>query len=313
MLNVTEATGVVTGYLDDQVTLNNFDIVGTGEVITSGPFNKAFKNFVDVSRVAESGSEAASYFGIQPTVNFFPNPLFSEGFRPVVSGEPNFYTGKTQGEIAANFYIPDVYTGNANITYSSIELYRPEAQATQARINTYLGVTTTPFQEFAQAVELFNLSGYHGTDGIQAQVPSGIATGNLKVSFDLQIEKGHSLDLIISGTSNSSYYLPGETFRDFRAVSFTTVNNSNNSVDISLLVSSGNTGEEYSFNIDNFTVTALETSYLSQTGIEAYVHSTGMYVASDTLQTFALHTAETIFIHLYTSTLIQKHKAHYLI
>ena len=298
LLNVIDQTGLVSTTLTDSSRASDIDVVGTGEVLISGPFGKSFRNFASVTRAAQSGTEAFDYFGGQPVTNFFPNPLFAEGFRPLVSGEPFYYTGQTVGEIASNFSIPDVYTGRSNIEYSSIELYRPEAQARQARINGYLGRTTTPLEEFAQSVHILSGSVYDGTDGIQAQVPSGIATGDLIFTFDLQIEQGESLDLVILGSPQKSFYLPGSYFRDFKTVSFTASNDSYDPVDIKFLVTSGNTAEDYLFNIDNFTVTALETSYLSQTGIEAYVHSTGINADPN-----PAYQAETIFstsLYLYS-------------
>jgi hypothetical protein len=282
LLNMPNETGIITTSIPDDSNSLVASIQGTGEIVKSGPFNKSFKNFIDAAKAAQSGSEAEGYLGNQPVYNFFPNPLFSEGFRPIVLGEPNFLSGQTVGNIASNLSILADYTGSHNVLYTDIEVYRPETQARVSRINSYLGRTSSPSEEFAQSVTVYPGNDHDGTVGIEAEVPSGVAVGDLKVTFDLQIAQGDSLDVTLSGSSEKTYLLPGEYFRDYRTVSFPTTTATNDKFKVKFAITSGNLGDLYAFNLDNLTVSSLETSYLEQTGIEGYIHNTGVATSTGT-------------------------------
>tara|TARA_R110002074_G_scaffold402324_1_gene607054 strand:+ start:114862 stop:119724 length:4863 start_codon:yes stop_codon:yes gene_type:complete len=278
LMNTPEGTGQYadTDFFDESSSIP-ISVVGTGETTLRGPFGSSFKNFVDVSRSGVAGSAAFQAFGGQPVFNFFPNPLFSDPFRTLSSGEPNYYTGISEGEIAGGMLLATTYTGSHNIQLSKQAVYRPETQARVSKINSYLGRTSSPNEEYAQSVYVFNNGNTHdGTVGIDAVIPSGIATGNLKVTFDLQVLQGTGIDVTMVGSSNSTFSLPGDYFREYRTVGFPIVNEDNYEFLVRFNVPAGHPAEDYEFNIDNLTVSACSSSYLEATGLSGYLHQSGV-------------------------------------
>jgi len=277
LFNTPETTGQYADTdLYDETASRPVSVVGTGEVTLTGPFGASFKNFVDVARSGVAGSEAFNVFGGQPTFNFFPNPLFAQEFRVLSTGDLNYYTGISEGEIAASVQLASTYTGSHNIQLSKQSVYRPAAQARTAKINSYLGQTSTPNEEYVQSVYIYNNGNLHdGTVGIDAVVPSGIATGSLKVTFDLEMPQGTGIEVTMVGSSETSFYLPGEYFREYRTVGFPVTNANDYEFLVRFNVPSGHPAQNYEFNIDNLTVGACDSSYLEMTGLSGYLHQSG--------------------------------------
>ena len=278
LFNTPTVTGryASTAIADESASID-VNVVGTGEVNLRGPFGASFKNFVDVSRSGVAGSEAFQAFGGQPTFNFFPNPLFSEGFRYLTSGDSNYYTGQSEGEIAKDLQLAATYTGSHNIELSKQSVYRPETQARVSKINSYLGRTSSPNEEYLQSVHILdNGLSHDGTVGIEAVIPSGIATGDLKVTFDLEIVQGTGIEVTLVGSSVTPFALPGEFFRTYRTVGFPVTNANDFEFLVRFNVPSGHPAQDYQFNIDNLTVSACDSSYLTAKGLEGYTHQSGV-------------------------------------
>ena len=266
----------ITGFLDEAYNIP-IRIFGQGEVVPDGRYRSSYKNFVETTLTALlSGSEAYQYFGSTPTNNLFPNPIFDQGFRPVTSGEPRFSTGFTDGLLASSTQIPQNYTGTYKIDYIKDLIYRPEAQARANRINSING-NSSILDEFAQGVYIYpNPTNHNGTAGIELYTPSGIATGSLLISLDVQIANGTEIELSLFSTTTGVYRLPGSLFRDYRTVSFPYTSPNDNRVYARLAVPSGYAGEEYRFTIDNVSVSPYSSSYLNCTGLLGYLHNTGV-------------------------------------
>lgn len=278
LFNTPTTTGeYASTIIADESASINISVVGTGEVNLRGPFGSSFKNFVDVSRSGVAGSDAFQAFGGQPTYNFFPNPLFSEGFRTLSTGDSNYYTGLSEGEIAKDLQLAATYTGSHTINLSKQSVYRPETQARVSKINSYLGRTSSPDEEYLQSVLVHDNGFLHdGTVGIEAVIPSGIATGDLKVTFDLEIAQGTGIEVTMVGSSTGSFALPGEFFRSYRTVGFPITNEEDYEFLVRFNIPSGHPAQDYQFNIDNLTVSACSSSYLSATGLSGYTHQSGV-------------------------------------
>jgi len=288
LVNAPTNTGIYRGTsFADEARSKTVSVLGTGEVILDGPYKTSFKNYLVTTGSATSGSVAYEYFGLTPQYNMFPNPLFSEGFRSITSGEARFVTGLTEGYLAANTEISRTYTGLFKILYDQEAVYRPEAQATVNRINSYLGRTSTPNEEYTQSVYIYpNTSTHNGRAGISAIVPAGIATGNLLVSFDIEMSKGSGINVNLSGLTTQSYVIPGQFIRSYKTISLF-CSSDNRELAISFNIPSGYNGDEYKYNIDNLTVSKIDTSYLYVTGLTGTLHYTGLaesYLADTTFR-----------------------------
>lgn len=278
LLNVPLTTGVVAGVsFTDESRNIPINVVGSGEFIPGGPYRSCFKNYVEKTLTAFSGTEAYNIFGLTPQQNLFPNPLFSEAFRPITTGELRFVSGLTEGLLAEGTRISASYTGYYKVLYDALPVYRPENQALVSRINSYLGRTNSPGEEYVQSVYVYPTNTTHdGRVGIEALIPSGIATGNLLVSFDIEISKGSGVQVGVSGSSLQSYLIPGDLARTYRSVSLFSSKTNIHGMSISFNIPSGYPGTEYKYNIDNLTVLPIETSYLLVTGMTGMIHTTGL-------------------------------------
>lgn len=278
LVNIPYTTGFAFGTpFNDEAKNLPIRIVGTGEFLLEGPYRSSFATYTEGLLTAVSGSDAFSYFGSTPVYNAFPNPLFEDGFREITTGESNFYTGLTDGELAAYTKISSTYTGTFKVDYIKERTYRPEAQARVNKINSYLGNSATQLEEFVQTVRVYPSDNIHnGRVGIEAVVPSGIASGNLIISFDIQIAEGSGVALTCIGTSTGNYFLPGEYFRDYSTATFTTTSTKDVPLTIRLNVPSGYNGDSYKYSIDNIIVGSFVNGHLVVTGISPALHSSGI-------------------------------------
>jgi hypothetical protein len=278
LMNTPLTTGQYSNtIIYDESSSIPIDVIGTGEVTLNGPFRSSFKTFIDISRSGTVDSDAYQVFGGQPVFNFFPNPLFSDPFRQINSGETNYYTGLTEGYIAKDVRISNSYTGSHNIYLDKEAVYRPDTQARVNKINSYLGRTSSLNEEYVQNIKVYNNGLNHdGTVGIEAVIPSGIAVGDLKVTFDLQVKEGTGIAVSMIGSETNLYYLPGEFFREYRTVGFPVTSTTDYEFLVKFSIPSGYPAQEYEFNIDNLTVSAMSSSYLSATGLSGYLHQSGV-------------------------------------
>ena len=277
LMNVPATTGVIqgTGFIDEAKSLSVV-IQGTGEIFQDGPYQYCLQNYTNTSLTAVSGSDAYNVFGNSPVKNLYPNPFFGLPFRQIGTGEANYKTGLVNGQLSEYVYIPDTYTGTFKVDYLQEAVFRPENQARANRIKQYLGQQSSSNEEYVQSVYVYpSIYSHQGNVGLNLQVPNGIATGDLDVTFDLVIEKGRSLTLELSGSSLKQYYIPGDYYRTFTPVSVKT-HTTNNDLSINLYVTSGQPGEEYKFSVDNLTVSPYSTSYIKTTGIYVNPHSVGL-------------------------------------
>ncbi len=287
LVNAPTNTGIYgSNSFSDEALSKTVSVLGTGEVVAEGPYRTAFKNYVITTGSAVSGSAAYSYFGLTPQYNMFPNPLFSEGFRSIGTGESRFVTGLTEGYLATNTEISRTYTGLFKVLYDQEAVYRPEAQAQVDRINSYLGRTSSPNEEYTQSVYVYpNASTHNGRVGLSAIVPQGIATGNLLVSFDIEMSKGSGINVNLSGLTTQNYIIPGEFIRSYKTISLF-CNSDNRELAVSFNIPSGYNGDEYKYNIDNLVVSKIDTSYLYVTGLTGTLHYSGLadsYLVDETV------------------------------
>lgn len=300
LINVPGDVGLITGsaIVDQSTHRYPVYVQGTGQIEMGGRYGYHYSNYIYTSGSAQTGSQAETYFGNSPVENFFPNPLF-ENYRSVIS-EPQYITGRVFGEIAADVYIPSLYTGRSSVTYSAESVIRPESLARVNRINRILGRSTATPLEYVQSVNCpaTASSGVHdGTVGLEARIPSGIATSNMLIDVDLQISQGSSLALYLSGAlTPRSWTIPGEDFRTYRQVSFPIQATSNGEIRIGFAVPSGSSlASGTTFNLDNLTVTPIETSYLYATGISCETHKSGVIHDISAIGTYPATRADTVF------------------
>ncbi|MCB1713393.1 MAG: hypothetical protein KDH96_13275, partial [Candidatus Riesia sp.] len=219
LLNTPTNTGV---YLNTSLYTGidsiPIDVVGYGEINRSGPYKSSFKNWTVSTLNAVAGSDAAGYFSTGSVYNVYPNPLFNNGFRPITSGEPNYYSGQVDGLIAQEVRIPSTYTGSHNILFDKQKVYRPKASSREKRIASYNGTAFDPTDNFSQKLKIYPGPTHDGTVGMEAYAPSGIATGYLQVTFDLQIQQGSGISVDLYGDITGTYNLPAEFFSEYRTV-----------------------------------------------------------------------------------------------
>ncbi|MHA2063323.1 MAG: hypothetical protein ACXABY_02960 [Candidatus Thorarchaeota archaeon] len=252
-----------------------------GELVAGGPFDTAFQTYTLNSGQAISGSTAATYFGTDLVENFFPNPLLDEGFRNV-SGEAQHYIGRSAGEIAQELFFVPAYTGQSTINFSKTEVFRPENQARVQRINSYLGRSQSPIQEYVQTVEVVpgSFSGTYDFDsGLEARIPSGIPSGQYLFSFDAQVTQGTGISVYATGDSANptGWFLPGELVRNYRPISYPVDVTGGGEVRLGFVMPSGApSAQGVTFNIDNITFSPMSTAYLYATGLPSYLHESGL-------------------------------------
>lgn len=276
LMNTPSTTGVITqtGFYESS---NSLPIIinGTGEIFRDGPYQYCIQNYVNTELTAQSGSDAYNFFGTKAVKNIYPNPFFALPFRQIINTERNYITGLVNGQLSEYVYIPDKYTGTFKVDYLQESVFRPENQARANRIKQNLGQQSMSNEEYVQSVYVYPSAQVHqGRVGLQLEVPSGIATGQLDVTFDLLLEKGKGLSVIVSGSNTKEYYVPGEYYRSFTPVSIKTDTTSSN-LNVSLYIPSGYTAEEYKFSVDNFTVSPYISSYIKSTGIFLDSHTLG--------------------------------------
>lgn len=274
---------------------------GLGEIVDAGPYGYSFQNYNVGYKTATSGSEAFDIFGLTPQQNFFPNPLI-ESFRPITTGEPQYVSGKVLGEIADDIYLPLNYTGRASLNLSKTEVYRPDSQSRVQKINTYLGRSQTPVVEYVQTVEV--VAGSSGTldntVGIEARIPSGIATGSMLLSVDIQIPEGDGITIYATGAGIAStpyWNIYGSLFRQYRSISFPITSTTNDSIRVGFVGLSGSSvsAEKIIYNIDNITLESISSSYLNVTGVIPYLHLSGVINDNTVFSTVPSPRASTIF------------------
>lgn len=286
LFNTPATTGVMVGTTFTGEAKNlPIKVVGTGEINKDGPFGYSFKNYSAHFLSAITGSAAFDYFGSTPQSNLFLNPLFAEPFREIVTGEANFYSGLTNGYIASNCVINRSFTGDQKLDFSSLEVYRPENQAETNRINSYLGHTLSDQDEYVQHLYVYSSSSAHnGTAGLEAIIPSGIATGKLLIYVDLEVVQGTGAQLTISGSSISRFFVPYQL--GFQTITVPFTQDSASTLAIGISVPSGAASTAYEYNIDNILVIPYSDCYLTGNYITGYLHQTGIpedyFSASDT-------------------------------
>lgn len=281
LINTPSNVGYITntGLYDSSRSGLTISVIGTGLIEAGGRYGYCYTNQIYLTGSATTGSTAATYFGTAPVSNFFPNPLFEE-FKPVAS-EPNYYTGYLFGQLGMSTYVPPAYTGGIQILYEAAQVYKPESAARDNRLYRILGLTTNPTVDYVQSVtvQASNQSTTHnGSAGIEARVPSGIATSLMQVDLDLRIEQGPGLTVYVSGdTPTISWFLPGEDYRVFRQVGFPITGANRGEIRIGFVAPTGySTNEVYKYQLDNLTVSPISTSYLSVSGLPVYNHRSGI-------------------------------------
>lgn len=302
LFNTPRLTGVIApSYEFTDETFNTIPIYSlgsTGSLVHGGFFGTAYQNYNKYSIVASSGTDAYSVFGNSSVDNVYPNPTFDGGFRAIDSNEARYSTGLTNGYLASYIEIGSNYTGTYRVDFLQNQVYRPYNQATRSLNNFYNQNTSTPSLDYVQGVDVYTSSLAHdGTVGIEAFIPSGIATGELYISFEIQISHGSGVQIYVTGdsTSYSSFVVPGDYARNYIPINFITNSTGNGELRIGFGIPNGFSGERYTYNIDNINVAPLSRSYLYATGITAYSHKSGIPIDTVGLSTYPPQRAATVF------------------
>ena len=302
LFNTPRLTGVVpTSYQFNDETFSALPIYslgGTGKVVAGGFFGTAYQNYNKYSIIASSGTDAYNIFGNSSVSNIYPNPTFDGGFRPITTGEARYATGLTNGYLGSYTQIGASYTGAYRVDFLQNQVYRPLSQAVRSRNNVYTQNTSNASLDYVQGVNVYPSAMNHdGTVSIEAYVPSGIATGNLYISFDIQIAQGSGINVYVTGdaTPYSSFIVPGNFARNYIPINFITNATGNGILKVGFGIPNGYSGEQYTYNIDNINIAPLSRSFLYSTGIDAYVHRSGIPIDSLEINTYPPNRASTIF------------------
>lgn len=281
LFNCPITTGQITSF-EEEKNGTTISVVGTGEVSLDGPYRSSFKNYIITGATPKSGSAAFIILGSSYQDNYFSNGLF-ESFRPVVNIETGYYSGLTDGFLADQIYINRSYTGGYKVEFTKDQIYRLDIQGQNNADVSELGTSAT-VTDYAQGVYSYPGTGYHnGTVGIEAYIPSGIASGNLLISFDLAITKGSGINVVVSGSNVSRYLMPGDSYREYSRATVSATNNGSNFY-IGFTVPSGYYQDEIEYSIDNLSVQNYYTSYLTSTGYTLPVHLTGTNYTGQSIQ-----------------------------
>lgn len=297
----TGARSLNTGlaFLDE--TFNEYPIYvmgGSGQVEPGGRFGFCYRNYSVQSGSAVINTPAYDIFGLSTISNFYPDPLFEGTFRTVTNTEPRFVSGLTDGFLGAYTEIPLGYTGRHKIDYYKNLVYRPNNQASRNRLQLFNNTSQYPVQDFVQGVTVYPSSDqlHDGTAGIEAVVYSGIASGQLLISFDLEITQGSGIEVYLTGgVPGQSFIVPGDFARSYVPISLFTNSQNISELRIGFCVPSGYPGNQYSYNIDNIVVSPISSSYLLATGLTATTHLSGIPTDSLPESTYPCKRATTVF------------------
>lgn len=273
---------------------------GSGEFIPGGYYGQCYKNHIIVSGSAITGSEASSVFGSSSVSNYFPNPLFSLNFRPITSSEILAFGGTTlNGFLASYAHIPTGYTGIHRIDYSKEVVYRLDTQAEYNRRNQFLGNTLEEQTDYVQRVYVYSNADSLTLDraaGIELYVPSGIASGELVVGFDINITTGSYLEFYSTGAKSpfKSTIIAGDSAREYIRLEIPVTNTGYDSLRLGFVRPLGYPSDELEFYLDNVTVSNVNKSYLYFTGMTGYLHQSGLITDAYNASLPVPHKASTV-------------------
>jgi len=274
--NTENYTSSITGGFYESSKFSNLvSFSGTITNVPGSPSQRAIRNFSIASGNARTGSAAYSYFGTSYVSNFFTNAGFDNGFS-LVTGFPQYVNNRSFGQLANGLTMVPGYTGKATIIYGPTQVSNPQVLAFDERIN---GVPNNPQQySYVQSVVIpsNSFNGSHDAScGFEAIVPSGIASGNLLVRFDLQIAAGSGIQVYATGAVNTtpSWYLSGPNYRSYKNVSLPLIGRTGQ-INIGFIVPSGTLSKDYiAYNIDNLEVVPVTPGYLYSAGVQSYSYT----------------------------------------
>lgn len=291
-----------SGYTFEEISVNNRTVTVSGDsyIGYGGPHKNFLRNFVVTSGSARQNSEAETYFGQTYVNNFFPNPLIENGFNDI-TGDRAYVPNRSFGHIAEELQIVPGYTGRATVFFQPLQTFDPITQANSLAINEYLGNSRYPGSQIVQNISCMGSSfdGTHdATCGVEAIIPSGIASGQLLLSADLKVVYGTGIQIYATGSVVGSYLwtLDGTNLRDYRTVSFPLQGNGGN-IYLGFIVQSGtSSADTVSFNIDNILLSPISSSYSYIRNVSGQIHQSGLY--RETLSGKASHApykSDTVF------------------
>lgn len=301
LFNVPTSTGrLATGIAFYDETSNSLPvrtIGGTGEIFLGGPYRAFYKNYSLFAVNALTGSVAETVFGADSVDQLYPNPTFDSAFRTIQTGEARYYTGLTAGKLSEYVEIGTFYTGLFRIDFNQNQIFRTiSSENSRSRIG--YGQAPDPIIDYAQGAKIYPSTYTHqGNVGFEAFVPTGIASGNLLVTFDLQISQGSGVAIYISGggTPKRTYTVFGDQARNYVPISLYATASYPSELRVGICAPSGYNGDWYEYNIDNFNVHPVSFSYLKTNFISGALHSTGITNSSLGLTTVPARRASTIF------------------
>lgn len=299
--------GVLSGtdtFKEQSIYNKDININGIVEQIVGNITPSAIRNIVLTTGRALTGSQAATVLGTDFVDNYFFNSDMEAGFAPV-SGDPAYVYNRSFGELALGLKIIPTYTGRSSIQYSSESIYRPENDADINRINSITQRSLEINNSYVQAVYVpgNSFSGTHDNScGLEIVIPSGIASSNLLVSFDLQVPMGTGLYVYATGSvqgSNNYWTLKADNYRNYNNVSFPLVGRTG-SIFIGLAVPSGTpSSHSIQWNVDNIVVAPYNNGYVYCNNVPTYQYQSGLVRYT--------YTGQTIGQPIYAGTSVSMH------
>lgn len=260
-----EVTGRVSGSFIDSSYFNLIgSVVGTGEIVSFGPYDTSFQTYSTKTLTAASGSEAVQYLGTTPQSNLFYNGDLNASYMPVDS-LTGYATGFIYGEIAQGLSIRTGYSGYGVIRLEKVAVQRADTVNRAGQIPT----------DYAQRY-LFTPTGSlldHGS--LEVVIPSGIMVGQCFASYDLKILRGSGLYFYVKNYTGldvkNRVYLPAQYFTDYRNIRIPFDVTDTGKYYLGLSPSGATSPVEYI--IDNIAITPYTPAYLKITGSPLMTHT----------------------------------------
>ena len=280
----TDTFGFLTGtnvFEESSIYSRPIGVIGTVEQIPGDPVNSTIRNIILSSGRAITGSSAASSLGTNPAGNYFANPLMDDGFNSI-TGDPAYRNNKSFGNLALGLKMVPSYTGKAAVIYQPQEVFRSESAAESTRLNSVVERSLAPSTHYVQTVIVpqNSFNGVHDSSvGFEAIIPSGIASGNTIISFDIQIPYGSGINIYATGSLSGNAYswnLQGQNYRTFKNASFPIVGHTG-AIYVGFVVPTGTPSSDYvQYSVDNLLAAPYSLGSMYCTGVTTFNYQSGL-------------------------------------
>ena len=290
VLNSPLTTGTyLNALITTEDTVLEHNVLSTGYVdVVYGGFNStAIQTFTRTMLAAQIGTPASAVLGVSPVTNCFYNSDLEGGYSNV-STFPNFVTGKSFGQLAGGLKINAQYTGLSQVYFEKLQIFKADTAASDFRQNAAQGRSQTQQLTHVQSVRVppNTFVGSHDAScGFEVCIPSGICSGTLMFTADIQVQAGSGLYVYATGINvrgTPSWNIDGSHYRSFRRLSFPVVSHGNSGeVFVGLAVSPGTlASQEVIFNVDNIQLNPYAGGFIYSTGVPTFLHQSGLLRSS---------------------------------